>query len=74
MANKALRKYRLKGDYGTFNLERVVEVANAEDAWAETGVYTTLEAAGWKVVDMEDAEWIIIDEATGKAVDPTDED
>jgi hypothetical protein len=62
-------RYRLIGDYGSFTIERLVEATDAEAAWAETGIYTTLEAAGWRVTDSEDAEWTIIDEATGQVAD-----
>ncbi|MFM1966832.1 MAG: hypothetical protein RL134_2557 [Actinomycetota bacterium] len=49
-------RYRLTGDYGTFSIRRVVEVSDIEDAWAETGICTTLVADGWEIVEWPDGE------------------
>lgn len=58
----------LRGDYGTFQLERTIELAApaaedaAEDAWPQTGIATTLEADGWTVSPVRGESWTVTPE------------
>ena len=52
-------KYRVTGNYGTFQVSRVVEADSCDGAFAQTGIATTLEAAGWTVDGPEGESWVI---------------
>ena len=54
-----MARYSLTGNYGSFTVSRIIEAIDDDDAFMQTGIYTTLEAAGWQVVDHDDAEWDI---------------
>jgi hypothetical protein len=53
-------RYRLVGNYGTFEVHKTVECVSVEDAFTETGIMATLTDAGWKCDDGPDGEeWTI---------------
>lgn len=55
-----MRPYRLTGNYGTFEIQRIVEAADAQAAYEQAGIITTLTAAGWTCTDAPDGEsWTI---------------
>lgn len=64
-------RFRLTGNYGTFEITRVVEADDEDDAYCETGITSTLEAAGWTVsaVDGEDWEVELLDDEDPAAVE-----
>lgn len=51
--------YRLTGNYGTFEVSRVIEAPDEDEAWCETGIKTILEAAGWSVDGPDGEDWEI---------------
>lgn len=55
-----MRTFRLTGNYGTFEIQRVVEADDYDHAWSLTGIVSTLEAAGWTFTESPDGEdWVI---------------
>jgi hypothetical protein len=54
-------RFRLTGNYGTFVITKVVDVKNADEAHALTGIMTDLQEAGWTITDWPDGEeWDIV--------------
>lgn len=52
--------YRLTGNYGTFEISRVVEAANFDEAYEQTGIMDVLADAGWTIESSPDGEeWSI---------------
>lgn len=67
--------YRLTGDYGTFEIEREVEVESAKEAYAMTGICQTLEDEGWTIVTWPDGEsWMIEQDVNGRWVEVVEDD
>jgi hypothetical protein len=56
VAANHMPRFRLTGYYGTFVIERVVEAADKDAAFMQTGITTTLEAAGWTMVESPSGE------------------
>jgi hypothetical protein len=55
-----MSRWRLTGNYGTFEITRVVEAPDEETAWEQTGIMADLQTAGWSVVSAPDGEeWIV---------------
>ena len=52
-------KYHITGEYGTFTVSKVVDAPNRDMAFMFTGIYETLERAGWEIDEFDDAEWDI---------------
>jgi hypothetical protein len=53
-------KFKLTGNYGTFEITKIVEAEDEDEAWEHTGIMIDLMAAGWDVVDApEGEEWDI---------------
>jgi hypothetical protein len=49
-------RYRLTGNYGTFVITKVVDVADEDEAFMETGIMSDLVAVGWEFVETPDGE------------------
>ena len=51
-----MKRYRLTGNYGTFEITRVVEAENEDEAFCETGIMSDLVDIGWEIVSAPDGE------------------
>lgn len=58
-------QFKLTGDYGTFVIQRTVEAADKDEAFTLTGISTTLEAAGWTMLETPEGEEWEITEVVG---------
>jgi hypothetical protein len=68
-----VNRYRLTGHYGTFEIQRIVERADYDDAWAETGIMPALQAEGWEFTAEPDGEdWTIEMWVNGQWVEQDD--
>ena len=57
-----MRHYRITGNYGTFEISRVVEAENEVDAWGQSGIMYDLEIAGWTFTSRPEGEsWEIVE-------------
>lgn len=55
-----MNTYRLTGNYGTFEIRKIIELPSHEDAYAQTGIVVDLIAAGWTILESpEGEEWTI---------------
>lgn len=52
-------KFKLTGNYGTFEVTRVVEAEDEDEAWCETGISDALRADGWDVSNVDGEDWEI---------------
>lgn len=52
-------RYRLRGNYGTFEVEKEVEAADEDAAFEQTGIAADLRAAGWTVGPIDGEIWSI---------------
>lgn len=54
-------RYHLRGDYGTFEIERFVIAPDEATAYQETGIMSTLIDAGWTITSSPDGEeWDVV--------------
>lgn len=52
--------YRLTGNYGTFEISKIVEAEDGEGAFEQTGIMQDLIAVGWEFTsDPDGEEWEI---------------
>lgn len=56
--------FRLTGNYGTFEITRVVEAEDEDEAWEHSGIMSTLLEAGWVFIDSPEGEDWEIEEIT----------
>lgn len=56
-----MRRFKLTGYYGTFEITKVVEARDEDHAYEMTGIATDLAHAGWKVSDVDGEEWEIVE-------------
>ena len=61
---KTKKKFLLVGNYGTFELWKVVEAFDEDEAYEHTGFMIDLEAVGWTMSTPDGEEWTIT-EVTG---------
>ena len=54
-----MARYKLTGNYGTFEVSREVEAEDDFAAFAETGIMSVLQAAGWSIDGPEGEEWTV---------------
>ena len=54
-----MSRYMLTGNYGTFEVTRVVEANDINEAWNMTGITPDLEAGDWHVSAIDGEEWTI---------------
>lgn len=55
-----MSRYRLTGNYGTFEITRIVELDSHDEAYALTGIVADLVAVGWHFTEApEGEEWEI---------------
>lgn len=52
-------RYKLTGNYGTFEVSKIVEAADEVEALCETGIMSTLVDAGWHMTTPDGEEWEI---------------
>lgn len=62
---RPVREYLLTGNYGTFEVTKLVEIVGANDweevdwqdaVWSQTGIMTDLEEEGWEFDNAPDGE------------------
>lgn len=58
-------RFRLTGNYLTFEIQREVAAECALDAYAETGIDATLEEAGWTLTAWPGGEWWTVEVNVG---------
>lgn len=55
-----MARWRLTGNYGTFEIRKIVEAVRFEDAEAWTGIMVDLQAVGWEILSAPEGEdWTI---------------
>ena len=59
-----MAQYRIWSDYGTFEITKLVEAENEDEAWEHTGIMRDLMEAGWTVVDAPEGEEHDVQEVT----------
>jgi len=52
-------RFLITGSYGTFEVSKIVEASSEDHVWAETGILSDLERAGWSVSDVDGEDWSI---------------
>lgn len=60
-----MSKYRLTGNYGTFEICRFVDAPCAHGAFRQTGIMQDLIAAGWSILSSPDGEDWTVERWTG---------
>lgn len=59
-----MARYRLTGNYGTFEITKIIEADDDEAAYEHTGIMSDLIAAGWEFTERPDGEEWEIEEIT----------
>lgn len=55
-----MSRYKLTGNYGTFEVTKVVEAQSENEAFCQTGILEDLEKAGWDTGGGSDGEsWVV---------------
>jgi hypothetical protein len=52
-------QFKLRGEYETFTITKVVSARNEDHAYEMTGIAMDLEAIGWKVSEIDGESWEI---------------
>lgn len=60
----AMKQYRIWSDYGTFEITKLVEAEDEDEAWQETGIMADLIDAGWTIVSSPEGEEHDVQEVT----------
>jgi hypothetical protein len=51
-----MNQYQLTGNYGTFEITKIVEAEDEDEAFQQTGIMSDLEDAGWDFTEGPDGE------------------
>ena len=60
------KQYKITSNYGTFIIRKTVTADSLDEAWAETGIMTDLQAAGWECASSPEGETHFVDEIRTK--------